>query len=323
MRVRVRTLALPMCGVSTRFGRRSSGLAAWQRLALEYVERRAGQLAASRAPRRAPPRPRCRRAPRSRARPRAACARAPRRRASPRVSGVSATWTLTKSEPASSSGSVTHSSPSIATWRAVPAEHAHAERACALRHRLADRAESDDAERRAGQIAAEQQLGRPLAPAPLAHQAVGFHDATRRGKQQCESELRRGVCQDAGRVTHRDAAGGRRHEIHVVEAHRAARNRRAAEERAEQLGVDRVGEQAEQAVRPRDRSAQRRAAAAHRAPARPRDRTPPAAARGRSPGSVRVTNTRGFAVVSGTAGSFRPHSHEAAEDGASRRRGVV
>jgi hypothetical protein len=48
-------------------------------------------------------------------------------------------------------------------------------------------------------------------------------------------------------VTDRDAARGRGREVHVVEAHRAAREHPQPRRAGAQLGIDAVGEQAERA----------------------------------------------------------------------------
>jgi hypothetical protein len=62
-------------------------------------------------------------------------------------------------------------------------------------------------------------------------------------QHQREREVGGGLGQDAGRVAHRNAAGGGRLHVDVVDAHGVVRDRAQVWRRVDQLGVDGIGEQ--------------------------------------------------------------------------------
>ena len=130
-----------------------------------------------------------------------------------------------------------------------PAEHAHAEALRAAGDRASDRAQPDEAERRAVEVAAEEEVGFPAPlrrPGAGAHEPVGLGDATRRGKEQRECEVRRRLREDARRVADADPPLASRGEIHVIETDRAARHDAEARARGQERAVDPVGEEAEE-----------------------------------------------------------------------------
>ena len=132
-----------------------------------------------------------------------------------------------------------------------PGDDAHPEPLGAPGHRLPDRPESDETERGAVDVAAEQHIGFPDAlgsPCASAHEAVALGNASGRGEQQREGEVGRGFGEDARRVADRDAPRGRRVEIDVIDPHRNARHDAEARTALEERGIDAIGEQAEQSV---------------------------------------------------------------------------
>ena len=201
MRVRVAMLALPMCGVSTRFGAASSGLARIERLVREDVERGGRQPAARErgGERRLVDDAAARRVHEDR--PRAHARRSRGAEISPRVSGASATCTRYElGLRASRRLERQASTPGTERGERDQPSIAHAEAGRAPRHGSPDRAQPDDPERRAVQVAPEQGLGIPAmleAPAPVAHVAVGFRNPARRREQQPERQIGGGLRQHA------------------------------------------------------------------------------------------------------------------------------
>jgi hypothetical protein len=128
-------------------------------------------------------------------------------------------------------------------------DHPHVEPASATRHCAADLPEPDDAKRRAVHVMAGEERRVPRGPASLAHRAVAFGQPARGGEEQRECEVRRRLCEHAGRVTDGDAALARRVDVDVVVADRHRADDAQAGRRVDQSGVDVVGEQAEQPFR--------------------------------------------------------------------------
>ena len=85
-------------------------------------------------------------------------------------------------------------------------EHLHAEAGGAARDRLADAAEADDPERRAGDVGAEEAAGIPGVPLAAVRERRRLGDPARRRHQQREGEVGGGLGQCVGRVADRDAA---------------------------------------------------------------------------------------------------------------------
>ena len=96
-------------------------------------------------------------------------------------------------------------------------QHAHPEASRASRDGLADLAPADHAERRAPDIAAEQQAGRPHPPAARPHEAIALRHAPGRREHQRERQVRRRLGQHARRVADRDAGARRRGEVDVID----------------------------------------------------------------------------------------------------------
>ena len=99
--------------------------------------------------------------------------------------------------------------------------HAEAERG-APRHRLADAAEAEHAERLAVHVPAEQVFADVARPAAVAHVVRQLDEAPRRGHHEREHGVGGGLGQHAGRVAQHDAALLQRGEIVVVDADRDA-----------------------------------------------------------------------------------------------------
>ncbi len=140
-----------------------------------------------------------------------------------------------------------------------PAQHAHPEAPRAPHHGAPDPAQADDAERGTVHVPSQQELRIPALdarPVSATHEAIGLGDAARRGEQQREGEVGRGLREHARGVTHREPSGRGRGDVHVVEAHRAGRHDAQVGTRVEQLRVDAVGEHAEKALRPSGVAAQ-------------------------------------------------------------------
>ncbi len=97
----------------------------------------------------------------------------------------------------------------------VEADDGHAERLRPLRHRQADPAEPDDAER----LALELRAGELVAVPPAGLEAVVRRgDVARQGQHQGHGVLGRRDRVAAGRVHHDDPAPGRRRHVDVVDA---------------------------------------------------------------------------------------------------------
>ena len=94
-------------------------------------------------------------------------------------------------------------------------DDAHAERARALRHFLADAAEAGDAERLAAQLGAEEALLLPLAGL---HRLVGGRHRARERQHQRAGVLGDADAVGAGRVDDEDAAAAGGRHVDVVDA---------------------------------------------------------------------------------------------------------
>ena len=94
-------------------------------------------------------------------------------------------------------------------------------------------------------------------------------------EHQREREVGRGVGEDPGRVADRDSARRGRLHVDVVHTHGVVRDRAQVRRGVDQLGVDRIGEQREQAFEPRRAGEQLGASAAAAARAKPPRRAQP------------------------------------------------
>ena len=283
------TLALPMCGVSTRFGSREQRARGGQRLALEDVEAGGREAARSRAPRRARPRRRCRRARCSRARRRG------RMRASARGAEQAARLGRERDVDAHEVGRARAALERDALDARAPRRGVRDQPstrmpkpARARATALPDRAEPDDAERRAvrGRARAAGPAPSSLAPSGPSRTKRSA-SATRRAAASSSAKARSAVVsvRTPGVWPTGMPRARRGGEVDVVEPHRAARDdaqprarRRAAPRRSRSVSRQ------SRPVGPRARAASARAAAP-RAPARPRARRPRRErARARPPG---------------------------------------
>ena len=97
------------------------------------------------------------------------------------MSSVSGTWSETTSDVAEQ------------LVERLRVDDAHAVRHRELLHGLADAAVADDAERHAGEAAAEHERRRPLPRLAAAQEAVALYDATRERKHERDRHLGSGV----------------------------------------------------------------------------------------------------------------------------------
>src|SRR5688572_16394180 len=132
----------------------------------------------------------------------------------------------------------------------------HPEPEPAARDRVADPAEPDDPERRAGEVDAEQEIERPALPLPRADQPLALAEPARGGEDQREREVGGRLGQDVGRVGDRDAERGRGGDVDVVGPDRGVGDDPEPRGAVEHLGRDRVARQADQRVGARDRRGQ-------------------------------------------------------------------
>ena len=130
------------------------------------------------------------------------------------------------------------------------------EGARALGHRGADAPRPDEREPGAAQLEAQPPAGLPRAPAPVAHVRRGGDEVPRRRQDEREREVGRAVGEDVGGDADRDPARRARGDVDVVRADGVVRHHPQRRRRVEQLVVDAVGQQAEQALRPGGERAQ-------------------------------------------------------------------
>ncbi len=98
-------------------------------------------------------------------------------------------------------------------------DDAHRERLCAARNFHPDPPHPDEAESRAGEIAAEQLRSSPaLAPAPLAHEAVRRHEVSAARKDQRQRQVGNGSVEHARRIGDGDPARSARGDVDRVVA---------------------------------------------------------------------------------------------------------
>ncbi len=125
----------------------------------------------------------------------------------------------------------------------------HAVRLGESRHGLADAAVADDAERQAGEAAAEHERRRPLPRLAAAQEAVAFRNTPREREHERDRHLGRRVGEHVGRVRHDDAAALAFVEVDVVEADGVVRDdAKLRPGGVEQLGVDAVGQHRHEAI---------------------------------------------------------------------------
>ena len=113
--------------------------------------------------------------------------------------------------------------------------HVHAEGARARRDVAADAAETDDAERLAGEFGADQL--EPV-PTPFAQRLHGLRDVAREREHQAEGVFGRGDRVGGRRVEHDDAGCGRRGDVDRVDADARARDDGQLRTGRQQVAVD-------------------------------------------------------------------------------------
>ena len=113
----------------------------------------------------------------------------------------------------------------------------------------ADPPAADDPDRRAVQVAAEQEAPGPRSPHSPAR-TIRSPSARRRDdrEHQRHREVGGGIGQHVGRVADRDPARGGRRDVDVVDADRVVGDHAQVGRGGEQLGVDAVGEQRQQTL---------------------------------------------------------------------------
>ncbi len=171
-----------------------------------------------------------------------------------RVSALRLTWRLTKSLSREQGLQVDERGAELGLDLgrrsfSVVIQDAHPEAPRTPRDLPADAPEPDDAQRRARDVATQQQQRSPGHPAVVAHEGVGLGDAPRDRQQQREREVRGRLREHARRIAHRDAATRARGDIDVVVADReVADDLELRPGGVQQLVVDPVGQQCQQPV---------------------------------------------------------------------------
>jgi hypothetical protein len=97
----------------------------------------------------------------------------------------------------------------------------------------------------------QEEVGVPAVlpgPASLPYVAVGLHDAPGGGQQQPEGQIRGGLRQHPRGVAHGNPPGGGGGQVHVVDAHGAARDHAKPGTGLQELRIHRVRQEAEQAI---------------------------------------------------------------------------
>ena len=117
----------------------------------------------------------------------------------------------------------------------IVSEQRHPERARARGDLAADATESDDAERAATQLGAEQ---RAAVPAPAAHRSEGVGQMAHERDERSEKQLGDGDCISGRRVDDGDAERGGRGDVDVVGADAGATDDLEATRAAKQFGGD-------------------------------------------------------------------------------------
>ena len=102
----------------------------------------------------------------------------------------------------------------------VVVDDAHSEAARPPRHAAPDPAETDDAERRAADVVAEQHVDRPAAEGAAADEVVSLQHPAAGCHQEREGEVGRGVVEDTGGVGDHHAVPRGGGHVDVVEADR-------------------------------------------------------------------------------------------------------
>ena len=123
---------------------------------------------------------------------------------------------------------------------AAMVDDAHPERLGPLGDLGADPSQSDETERRARQVAAEQLGSRPPAlPAALAHESVRLDEVAAAGEDQREREIGHRRVQHARRVRHCDSAIEARSDVHAVVADAVVRHQPQVGQEVELIRADR------------------------------------------------------------------------------------
>ena len=127
-------------------------------------------------------------------------------------------------------------------------QHAHVEAVGAAGDRLADAPVADDAQRRAVHVGAQEGGGLPREPGAGGDGGGRVGELARGGQQEREGQVGGRLGQHAGGVADRDAASPARLEVDIVGADRHHRHGAQVRRGVEQLVVDALGQQAQQAL---------------------------------------------------------------------------
>src|SRR5258705_715623 len=140
----------------------------------------------------------------------------------------------------------------------VVVQDPHPEAPGSARHGLADPAEADDADRRSVDVGSHQEHRAPRLPVAGADVTVPFDEPPGGGHQQAPGEVRGWLREHAGGVADRDSARGAGWDVDVVEADReVADDLQLRAGAVEELVVDVVGEERQDAFAAFDRAQQR------------------------------------------------------------------
>ena len=137
-------------------------------------------------------------------------------------------------------------------FRALPegivVEHAHIESAAPAGHCLANAPQAEDAECRAPDVPARQQVDPPLLEAASPEVALGLAQSPPSAEDQGERQVRGRIGQHAGRVRNDDSSLGRRRDIDVVESDRDVGDHPHVGHRVHERCVDSISQLADQPV---------------------------------------------------------------------------
>src|SRR5688572_12991731 len=131
----------------------------------------------------------------------------------------------------------------------VVVQDPHPEAAPAPGELAADAPEADDPQGRAMKVDAHEEHRSPGAPLAIADVVDALRDPARGGREEGEGEVGGRLGQDARRVPRGDAAASERGDVDVVEADgEVADHLQLRAGGVEQLVVDPIGEEAQEAV---------------------------------------------------------------------------
>jgi len=127
-------------------------------------------------------------------------------------------------------------------------QHAHIEAGGAAGDRATDLPEANDPERRAMHVVAEQQVRIPCAPSRITHEPLRLDDPARDGEHQRPGQVRRCLRQHARRVADGDSAFRRGRDVDVVVSDGDVADHAQLRRRVDELCVDAIRQQADDAV---------------------------------------------------------------------------